>query len=102
MSRNLCLVVMLGAGRSTVDELLGDRLGRRVADTDDEIRGWTGQSIPELFMEHGEDGWRYLHPQRGGPCRDDRDGRREATQAARPAKSLGRARRRTALEHTCI
>ena len=60
MSRNLCLVGMMGAGKSTVAEVLGDRLGRRVADTDDEIRGWTGRSIPELFMQHGEEGFRDL------------------------------------------
>lgn len=42
MSRNLCLVGMMGVGKSTVATLLGDRLGRRVADTDDEIRRWTG------------------------------------------------------------
>jgi shikimate kinase len=58
MSRNLCLVGMMGAGKSTVAALLGERLGRRVADTDDEVRGWTGRSIPELFMEHGEPGFR--------------------------------------------
>jgi shikimate kinase len=60
MSRNLCLVGMMGVGKSTVAALLGERLGRRVADTDDEIRGWTGRSIPELFMEHGEAGFREL------------------------------------------
>ena len=60
MSRNICLVGMMGAGKSTVAELLGARLGRRVADTDDEVRGWTGRSIPELFMQHGEEGFRDL------------------------------------------
>jgi shikimate kinase len=60
MSRNLCLVGMMGVGKSTVASLLGERMGRRVADTDDEIRGWTGRSIPELFAEHGEAGFREL------------------------------------------
>lgn len=63
MSHNLCLVGMMGAGKSTVAALLGERLGWRVADTDDEIRGWTGRSIPELFMEHGEPGFRELERQ---------------------------------------
>lgn len=60
MSRNLCLVGMMGVGKSTVAAMLGDRLGRRVADTDDEIRNWTSQSIPELFAKHGESGFREL------------------------------------------
>lgn len=63
MSRNLCLVGMMGVGKSTVAAELGDRLGRRVADTDDEIRGWTKRSIPELFAEHGEPGFRELERQ---------------------------------------
>ena len=63
MSRNLCLVGMMGAGKSTVAALLGDRLGRRVADSDEEIRVWTGRSIPDLFAEHGEAGFRDLERQ---------------------------------------
>src|SRR5680860_583972 len=60
MSRNVCLVGMMGVGKSTVATLVGDRLGRRVADTDDEIRSWTGVSIPELFAAKGEAGFREL------------------------------------------
>ncbi|MFU8840019.1 MAG: shikimate kinase [Nitriliruptoraceae bacterium] len=60
MSRNLCLSGMMGAGKSTVAARLGERLGRRVADTDEELRRWTGRSIPELFAQHGEDGFREL------------------------------------------
>ncbi len=63
MSRNLCLSGMMGAGKTTVAELLGGRLGRRVADTDEELRRWTGSSIPELFEAHGEAGFRDLERQ---------------------------------------
>ena len=63
MSRNLCLTGMMGAGKSTVARELGARLGRRVVDTDDELRRWTGRSIPELFASHGEAGFRELERQ---------------------------------------
>jgi shikimate kinase len=63
MSRNIALLGMMGAGKSTVARLLADRLGRRVADTDDEVRHWTGRSIPELFAAHGEAGFRDLERQ---------------------------------------
>ncbi len=60
MSRNVCLTGMMGAGKTTVATIVADRLGRRMADTDDELRRWTGRSIPELFAEHGERGFRDL------------------------------------------
>jgi shikimate kinase len=63
MSRNIALLGMMGAGKTTVARLLADRLGRRVADTDDEIRTWQGRSIPELFVAHGEAGFRELERQ---------------------------------------
>lgn len=63
MSRNIALLGMMGAGKTTVAHLLGKRLGRGVADTDEEIRRWTGQSIPELFAEYGEAGFRDIERQ---------------------------------------
>ncbi len=60
MSRSVCLAGMMGAGKSTVARMLGERLGRRVVDTDDEIRRWTGRDIDELFAVHGEDAFREL------------------------------------------
>lgn len=63
MSRNLCLSGMMGAGKSTVAGLLAQRLGRRLADTDEELRRWTGRSIPQLFEAHGEAGFRDLERQ---------------------------------------
>ncbi len=60
MSRNLCLIGMPGVGKTRVAEVLGRRLGRRIADTDTEIARWTGRSIPELFDDHGEAGFRRL------------------------------------------
>jgi shikimate kinase len=63
MSRNLCLTGMMGAGKSTVARELAQRLNRRMVDTDDELRRWTGRSIPELFAAHGEAGFRDLERQ---------------------------------------
>ena len=63
MSRNVCLVGMMGVGKTTVAAIVGDRLGRRVADTDEEIRNWTRSSIPELFEARGEAGFRELERQ---------------------------------------
>jgi shikimate kinase len=63
MSRNIALLGMMGAGKTTVARELADRLGRRVVDTDDEIRRWTGRPIPELFADHGEAGFRDLERQ---------------------------------------
>jgi shikimate kinase len=60
MSRNVCLTGMMGAGKSTVARVLAERLGRRLADTDDELRRWTASSIPELWASHGEAGFRDL------------------------------------------
>lgn len=63
MSRSIALYGMMGAGKSTVARRLGERLARRVADTDEELRRWTGRPIPELFATHGEVGFRDLERQ---------------------------------------
>jgi len=63
VSRNLALYGMMGVGKSTVGRVLAERLGRRFADTDTELVRWTGRSIPELFLEHGEAGFRDLERQ---------------------------------------
>ncbi len=60
MSRNLCLAGMMGAGKTTVAQILGQRLGRRVVDSDHEIERWTGQTVAALFASVGEAGFRDL------------------------------------------
>lgn len=63
VSRNLALYGMMGVGKSTVGRAVADRLGRRFADTDAEVVRWTGRSIPELFRDLGEEGFRDLERQ---------------------------------------
>lgn len=49
-----------GAGKSTVAGRLGALLGVSVRDTDALIVAEAGQSIPDIFLEHGEDHFRRL------------------------------------------
>ena len=58
MSSNIALYGMMGVGKSTVGRMLAGRLGRGFADTDDEITRWQVRSIPDIFAEEGEAGFR--------------------------------------------
>lgn len=60
MSRNIALAGMMGVGKTTVGERLAERIGRGFVDTDAEIVRRTGQSIPTIFAEVGEPGFRAL------------------------------------------
>ena len=51
---------MMGAGKTTVAEVLGRRLGGSVVDTDREIERWVGRSVAEIFSEGGEAAFRDL------------------------------------------
>lgn len=52
--RPIALVGMMGAGKSAVARLLGERLGASVADLDSMIEAIEGRSIAELFERSGE------------------------------------------------
>lgn len=56
--RNICLVGMMGAGKTTVGRQLAKRLGWRFVDSDHEIESRTGVSIPTIFEIEGEAGFR--------------------------------------------
>ncbi len=56
--RTVMLVGMRGAGKTTVGRLLSARLGRPFLDLDAEIEREAGRSIPDLFREEGEAGFR--------------------------------------------
>ena len=48
----------MGSGKSTVGQAIADRLGWPFVDLDEEIERLAGQGIPDIFEEHGEDGFR--------------------------------------------
>jgi shikimate kinase len=55
---NICLVGLMGAGKTTVGRQLAKRLGLRFVDADHEIEARTGVRIPTIFEIEGEAGFR--------------------------------------------
>ncbi|WP_433207689.1 shikimate kinase [Dactylosporangium sp. CS-047395] len=60
MSPRAVLVGAPGAGKSTVGELLAQRLGVEFRDADALIEAAAGKPIPEIFFDEGEDHFRAL------------------------------------------
>ena len=56
--QNIVLVGMPGSGKSAVAALLAEKLGRPLADSDEEIVKDTGMPIPEYFARYGEAAFR--------------------------------------------
>nr|MBL8412313.1 shikimate kinase [Dechloromonas sp.] len=56
--RNIYLVGLMGAGKTTVGRQLAKRLGRLFFDSDHEIVARTGVPIPTIFEIEGENGFR--------------------------------------------
>ncbi len=57
-SRNLFLVGLMGAGKTTVGRTLARRLCKEFQDTDQEIEERTGVRVPVIFDIEGEAGFR--------------------------------------------
>lgn len=57
-TENLILVGMPGAGKTTIGQLVAERLGRQFVDADQLLEKATGGTIPELFERVGEGGFR--------------------------------------------
>ncbi|MGD1858865.1 MAG: shikimate kinase [Leptolyngbyaceae cyanobacterium] len=60
---NLYLVGMMGAGKSTVGQLIAAEMGYRFCDTDAVIEQAAQKKIPEIFAESGEAAFRALESQ---------------------------------------
>ncbi|MEU1519222.1 shikimate kinase [Streptomyces sp. NPDC005811] len=57
------LVGPMGVGKSTVGQLLAERLGTGFRDTDDDIVAEQGRSIAEIFVDEGEEAFRAIEKQ---------------------------------------
>ena len=55
--RNLILIGMPGAGKSTIGRALADRMGMTFCDTDDLLRAATGMTLVEILDAYGVDGF---------------------------------------------
>ncbi len=58
LPRSIVLVGLMGAGKTVVGRRLAARLGLPFQDSDAEIEAESGRSIPALFSESGESGFR--------------------------------------------
>ncbi len=61
--RNIVLVGMPGCGKSTIGSALAAKLGRTFVDADQKIVETAGASIPEIFRNCGESGFRAIETQ---------------------------------------
>lgn len=58
--RNIYLIGMMGSGKTTVGEILAQRLGLQLVDLDAAVVADAQRTIPEIFAEHGEEYFRAL------------------------------------------
>lgn len=63
-----------GSGKSTVARLVAERLGVPARDTDDDVASRAGQTIGEIFVEHGEARFRSLELDAVAAALDEHEG----------------------------
>jgi shikimate kinase len=68
------LVGPMGVGKSTVGQLLAERLGVGYRDTDDDIVAAQGRSIAEIFVDEGEETFRAIEKQAVHTALGEHDG----------------------------
>lgn len=56
--KNIVLIGMPGSGKSTIGNLLAEKLGQKFVDADTEIVQMAGKPIPEIFAQDGEEVFR--------------------------------------------
>ena len=56
--KNIVLIGMPGCGKSTIGNLLAEKLGQKFVDADTEIVQMAGKPIPEIFAQDGEEVFR--------------------------------------------
>lgn len=61
--QNVVLCGMAGCGKTTLGKIIADELGLEFYDSDDEIVKTANKSIPEIFAEVGEKGFREIESQ---------------------------------------
>lgn len=74
MAPRVVLVGPPGSGKSTVARLVADRLGTTSRDTDDDVAREAGQSVADIFVDHGEDRFRVLEATAVAAALADHDG----------------------------
>lgn len=62
-TKNIILIGMPGCGKTTIGRVLADLLGRPFIDCDEQIIKTAGCSIPDIFEQRGEAGFRALETQ---------------------------------------
>jgi shikimate kinase len=60
MKTSIALIGFMGTGKTAVGELLAQRTGKKFIETDSIIEKKAGKSIPDIFRENGEIGFREL------------------------------------------
>jgi len=58
--RAIYLTGFMGCGKTTVGKILGETMKLPVIDMDEEIVRQTGKTIPQIFSEQGEEGFRLI------------------------------------------
>ncbi|MBW3574303.1 MAG: shikimate kinase [Actinobacteria bacterium] len=57
---HLVLVGMMGSGKTSVGQVVAQRLGRRFLDSDEQVEARAGRSVREIFESDGEAAFRRL------------------------------------------